>query len=67
MSSLPEHIEKAFKEALAKVPQGVMWKYEGEMEDKPKNVITKPWFPQLDILCTIYLKRFVRLRACQRK
>jgi len=51
VSSLPEHIEKTFKEALADVPQRVLWKYEGEMKDKPKNVMTKKWFPQRDILC----------------
>lgn len=58
MSSLPEHIEKAFKEALAQVPQRVLWKYDGEMKDKPKNVMTKPWFPQRDILSTIYFNNF---------
>jgi glucuronosyltransferase len=51
VSSLPEHIEKAFKDALADVPQRVLWKYEGEMKDKPKNVMTKKWFPQREILC----------------
>jgi len=51
VSSLPEHIEKAFKEALADVPQRVLWKYEGEMKDKPKNLMTKKWFPQREILC----------------
>jgi len=54
VSTLPEHIEKALKEALADVPQRVLWKYEGEMKDKPKNVMTKKWFPQREILCTIY-------------
>jgi len=51
VSSLPENIEKAFKEALADVPQRVLWKYEGEMKDKPNNVMTKKWFPQREILC----------------
>lgn len=55
MSTLPEHIHNAFIEALAQVPQRVLWKYEGEMKDKPKNVMTSKWFPQRDILCKIYL------------
>lgn len=50
ITSLPENIQKAFKEAFAQVPQKVLWKYEGEMKDKPKNVITRKWFPQRDIL-----------------
>jgi len=55
MSTLPKHIRNAFKEALAQVPQRVLWKYEDEMEDKPKNVMIKKWFPQRDILSKIYL------------
>lgn len=55
MSSLPESVHRAFVEALGRVPQRVLWKYEGEMKDKPKNVMTKKWFPQRDILCNVYL------------
>lgn len=51
LSSLPKHIEKAFKEVLSKVPQRVLWKYEIEINDMPKNVMVKKWFPQRDILC----------------
>ncbi|XP_025201748.1 UDP-glucuronosyltransferase 2B7-like [Melanaphis sacchari] len=59
VSSLPEHIENAFKEALANVPQRVLWKYEGEMKDKPKNVMTKKWFPQREILLHPKVKLFI--------
>lgn len=55
MSTLPAYIHDAFKEALAQVPQRVLWKYEGEMKDKPKNVMTSKWFPQRDILSNIFL------------
>lgn len=51
MSTLPDDIQKVFKEALSQIPQRVLWKYEGEMEDIPKNVMIKKWFPQRDILC----------------
>lgn len=51
LSSLPDHIQKVFKDALAEVPQRVLMKYEGEMKDKPKNVMTSKWLPQRDILC----------------
>lgn len=50
MSTLPDYIQEAFKDALAQVPQRVLWKYEGEMENMPKNVMIKKWFPQRDIL-----------------
>jgi len=50
MSTFPDHIHNEFKEALKQVPQRVLWKYEVEMKDKPKNVMTSKWFPQRDIL-----------------
>uniref|UniRef100_A0A2S2QRA8 UDP-glucuronosyltransferase 2B17 n=1 Tax=Sipha flava TaxID=143950 RepID=A0A2S2QRA8_9HEMI len=50
MSSLPEHIKKAFLEVLAELPQRILMKYEEELEDKPKNIMTKKWLPQRDIL-----------------
>ncbi|XP_060853245.1 UDP-glucosyltransferase 2-like isoform X2 [Rhopalosiphum padi] len=59
MSTLPVHIQNAFKEALAQVPQRVLWKYEGEMKDKPKNVMTSKWFPQRDILMHPNVKLFI--------
>jgi len=54
MSSLPETVLLAFHAALARVPQKVLWKYESEMKNKPKNVMIQKWFPQRDILCTHY-------------
>lgn len=64
MSSLPENIEKTFKEVFAQVPQKVLWKYEGEMKDKPNNVMIRKWFPQRDILRTIS-KYFFKTRLNQ--
>lgn len=49
-------MQNAFKEALATLPQRVLWKYDGEMEDKPKNVMTRKWFPQRDILGDFFFK-----------
>ncbi|XP_016660305.1 UDP-glucuronosyltransferase 2B20 [Acyrthosiphon pisum] len=59
MTSLPENILRALKEAIARVPQKVLWKYEGEMVDKPKNVMTRKWFPQRDILLHPNVKLFI--------
>ncbi|XP_025419519.1 UDP-glucuronosyltransferase 2A3-like, partial [Sipha flava] len=59
MSSLPEHVQNAFKEVLAQVPQRVLWKYEGEMKDKPDNVMTNNWFPQRDVLLHPKVKLFI--------
>jgi len=57
MSSLPENIKNSFIEVLAKIPQRVLWKYEGEIENKPKNVMMKKWLPQRDILSKYNLKK----------
>lgn len=57
LSTLSKHILNAFKDALAQVPQRVLWKYEGDMEDKPENMMIKNWFPQRDILCKFCFKK----------
>ncbi|KAL5242909.1 hypothetical protein ACI65C_010319, partial [Semiaphis heraclei] len=59
MSSIPEHIRNAFIDALAKIPQRVLWKYEDELENKPKNVMVKKWLPQRDILMHPKVKLFI--------
>ncbi|XP_050538591.1 uncharacterized protein LOC126904011 [Daktulosphaira vitifoliae] len=59
MSTSPKYIENAFKETLAKLPQRVLWKYEGEMENMPTNVMIKKWFPQRDILLHPNIKLFI--------
>lgn len=53
MSTLPEHLQKVFFEALAQVPQRVLLKYENVVRNKPKNVMTLKWLPQRDILGNI--------------
>lgn len=51
LSLLPENIQKAFIETLALLPQRVLLKYEGEMKDRPNNIMTRNWLPQREILC----------------
>lgn len=51
MSTLPERIQNTFKNVFRQLPQRILWKYEGEMKDKPDNVMTGNWFPQRDVLC----------------
>lgn len=56
MSTLPDHIQRVFIDAFARIPQRVLVKFEGEMKDTPKNVMTRKWLPQRDILCKILMK-----------
>lgn len=54
ISSLPENTKKMIIEVLGQVPQRVLLKYEEEITyDLPKNIMTRKWFPQQDILRNI--------------
>lgn len=55
ISTLPKDIKKIIIETLGQLPQRVLMKYEGELENKPKNIMTKQWMPQRDILCQYFL------------
>ncbi|CAI6346704.1 unnamed protein product [Macrosiphum euphorbiae] len=59
MTSLPEHIKKALIDALAQIPQRVLWKYEDEIENLPKNIMIKKWLPQHEILLHPNVKLFI--------
>jgi len=51
MDSLPAKMQISLQEAFAELPQRILWKYDGEvMENQPKNVMIKKWFPQRDIM-----------------
>lgn len=51
ISSLPKNVQESIFEVLGQVPYRVLLKYEDDiMIDIPKNVMTKKWFPQRDIL-----------------
>jgi len=59
MSSLPKQIKKTFIESLAQIPQRVLLKYEDELKPMPKNVMTKKWLPQREILLHPNVKLFI--------
>lgn len=48
-------VRETIIEALAELPYTILWKWEADYLDrKPKNVITRKWLPQQDLL-GIYL------------
>ncbi|VVC25656.1 UDP-glucuronosyl/UDP-glucosyltransferase [Cinara cedri] len=60
METAPVHLQKTFVEALAEIPQRVLWKYENRnLKDVPKNVMINNWFPQRDILEHKNVKLFI--------
>lgn len=50
---LEKHVQEVIMETLEQIPQRVLLKFEYENHNISKNVMTKKWFPQRDILCKI--------------
>lgn len=48
---LDARLRKVIVEALSELPYKVLWKWESDcLLDRPKNVVTRKWYPQQDIL-----------------
>ncbi|XP_027848325.2 UDP-glycosyltransferase UGT5 isoform X3 [Aphis gossypii] len=48
-----------FLNVFNKIPQRVLWKWEGELPGKPSNVMIRKWMPQRDILAHPNVKLFI--------
>jgi len=49
-ADLPTSIKDAILETFSKLKQNVLWKFEAEFPNLPKNVRIMKWLPQSDIL-----------------
>ncbi|KAG6460586.1 UDP-glucosyltransferase 2 [Manduca sexta] len=59
-SSLPQEILQTILKVFSELPYDILWKWdEDEMLDKPKNVRTKKWLPQPDLLRHPKVKLFI--------
>ncbi|XP_044739916.1 UDP-glycosyltransferase UGT4-like [Chrysoperla carnea] len=59
-TNLPDDTRTAILDVFRQLPFTVLWKWESDsLPDKPKNVITKSWFPQQDVLDHPNLKAFI--------
>ncbi|XP_042233287.1 UDP-glycosyltransferase UGT5-like isoform X2 [Homarus americanus] len=58
-NSMPVQYRNLFLQAFRRLPQRVIWKYEGELEDVPDNVMINKWLPQQDILAHDNVKVFI--------
>ncbi|MPC91787.1 UDP-glucuronosyltransferase [Portunus trituberculatus] len=56
---MPLKYRQVFLEAFRKLPQRVLWKYEGELQDLPDSVRVNSWLPQQDILAHPNVKVFI--------
>ncbi|XP_063913101.1 UDP-glucuronosyltransferase 2B2-like [Zophobas morio] len=58
--NLDEKLRNTIIEALSELPYKVLWKWESEyLPGRPKNVVTKEWFPQQDLLAHRNIRAFV--------
>lgn len=48
---LPDETRREILAALTELPYNVLWKWEADhLPGKPKNVYTRKWLPQQDVL-----------------
>lgn len=52
---MPKEIKRIFCNVFAKLPYKVIWKYEEDLSEKPKNVYIGKWLPQQSILGIIFI------------
>nr|XP_045622222.1 UDP-glucosyltransferase 2-like [Procambarus clarkii] len=57
--SIPVQYRDLLVQAFRRLPQRVLWKYEGKLEGLPDNVIISKWFPQQDVLAHHNVKVFI--------
>ena len=58
-SLMSEERMSVFLEAFRKIDLSVVWKWDSEIPNLPKNVMISPWVPQQDLLAHPNLKVFV--------
>ncbi|XP_045599230.1 UDP-glycosyltransferase UGT5 [Procambarus clarkii] len=58
-TDMPLQYRDLLVQAFRRLPQRVLWKYEGTLEDLPDNVLLSKWLPQQDILGHDNVKVFI--------
>ncbi|CAG9827271.1 unnamed protein product [Diabrotica balteata] len=58
-ANLKEDKKKIFLETLGQLKQTVLWKFDKDLDNLPKNVILKKWLPQKEILAHPNLKLII--------
>lgn len=58
MSDLPKDKLEMIVKCFSKLKQKVLWKFDGHLEDAPKNIKFAKWLPQKSILGNIFVNFF---------
>lgn len=56
--TMPEEKLTAIVKALRQFKQKIVWKWEGDIPNKPSNIYVRKWLPQRDILCHPNVRAF---------
>ena len=64
--NLDETLRNIIVEALSELPYKVLWKWESDyLPGRPKNVVTRKWFPQQDLLgLSLLTDFFILINGC---
>ncbi|XP_065219659.1 uncharacterized protein LOC135845124 [Planococcus citri] len=57
--TMPEPKRLAFLSAFSKLPQRIIWKWDGELQGKTDQIFISKWMPQRDILAHPNVKLFI--------
>ncbi|CAH1156089.1 unnamed protein product [Phaedon cochleariae] len=58
-SEMEPRYKQALVNALGKLKETVLWKYDEDLAEKSSNIIIRKWLPQMDILAHPNLKLFI--------
>lgn len=50
ISTLPQSIIEVIIEAFEEIPQKVIWKFDGKIDNLPSSIMSRKWLPQREIL-----------------
>ncbi|XP_065219662.1 uncharacterized protein LOC135845126 [Planococcus citri] len=59
METMPESKRVAFLKAFRRLPQRVIWKWDGDLRERTDQILTSKWMPQRDILAHPKVKLFI--------
>lgn len=54
-SEMNDELKSSLLKVFSGLKQTILWKYEKDLPERPKNVVIRKWMPQTGILGRVYL------------